>query len=100
MKNFYVIIYDPNRKAFMPYDIIPYLEECYYEEKNRPGTLEEFQTFIKRHSMYQWWSRCEYEIILSNWPNQDCEKKIDVHSQVLMNLDVITEILMSCVNDC
>lgn len=99
MKSFYVIIYDPNRKVFAPYDIIPYLEKCYYEEKDRPSTLEEFKIFIKRHSTYQWWSRCEYEIILSDWPNKSQEKKIDVHFQVLMNLDVIAEILMNSVND-
>lgn len=100
MKNFYVIIYDTNRKEFIPYDIIPYLEECYYEMKDRPSTLEEFKIFIKRYSTYQWWSRCEYEIILSDWPNKSQEKKIDVHSQVLLNLDTIAEILMKDINDC
>lgn len=100
MKSFYVIIYDPNRECFIPYDVIPYLEKCYYEEKDRPSTLEEFQTFIKRHSMYQWWSRCEYEIILSDWPNRSTDKKIDVHFQVLLNLDTIAEILMKSINDC
>lgn len=93
MKQFNVIIEDVNSKKFVPYDVIPYLVQCYYEEKDRPGTLDEFKAFIQRHSMYRWWSRCEYEIILKNWPKGNLEKKVDVHQQVMMNIDAIAEIL-------
>lgn len=44
--------------------------------------------------MYQWWSRCEYEIILVDWPCQKKSEKWDVYKQVMMNIDIITEILM------
>ena len=98
MKKFNVIVEDINSRKFVPYNVIPYLVQCYYEEKDRPGTLEEFKVFIKRHSMYQWWSRCEYEIILKSWPIGDVEKKIDVHQQVMMNIDIIAEILMNEIN--
>lgn len=53
MKHFNVIIEDINSRKFVPYDVIPYLVQCYYEEKDRPGTLEEFKVFIERHSRYQ-----------------------------------------------
>ena len=70
-------------------------------------------------------NRCEYEIILSPWPYttspserydkkgendieawkehwkkhlKECEK-IDVHDQVMMNLDVITQIFIECVKN-
>ncbi len=94
MKKFNVIIENVNSREFIPYDIIPYLERCYYEKKDKPVTFEEFKTFIERNSMYQWWSRCEYEIILKGWPNGGNEKKIDVYQQVMMNIDIIAEILM------
>ena len=99
MKSFYVIVYDINRKTFIPYDVIPYLEKCYYEETNKPKTLEEFKDFVKNQSMYQWWSRCEYEILLFDWPSQSQQKKIDVHYQVMTNLDTVTKILIESINE-
>ena len=99
MKSFYVIVYDINRKTFVPYDVIPYLEKCYYEEINKPKTLEEFKDFVKNQSKYQWWSRCEYEIILESWPKTNVNKKWDVHRQVMMNIDIITSMLMDNVNE-
>ena len=99
MESFYAIVYDFNRKTFVPYDVIPYLKKCYYETKNKPETLEEFKDFVKNQSMYQWWSRCEYEIILSDWPSQNQQKKIDVHYQVMTNLDTVTKVLMENINE-
>lgn len=100
MKSFYVIVYDINRKTFIPYDVIPYLKKCYYEATDKPETLEEFKNFVERQSMYQWRSRCEYEIILLDWPSQCQQKKIDVHYQVMTNLDAVTKVLMESINDC
>lgn len=100
MKSFYVIVYDFNHKTFVSYDIIPYLKKCYCEVKDKPETLEEFKNFVESQSMYQWWSRCEYKIILSDWPNQRQQKKIDVHYQIMTNLDTVTKVLMESINDC
>lgn len=83
-----------NNGKFIPYDVIPFLVRCYNESKDKPHTEEEFSAFIKKWAQYQWWSRCEYEIILVDWPGQKKEKKIDVHDQVMMNIDIITRILM------
>ncbi len=44
-------------------------------------------------------SPIKYEIILKSWPTGDVEKKIDVHQQVMMNIDIIAEIFMNEVND-
>ena len=41
-----------------------------------------------------YYGRCEYEIILAGWPNQDTQSKWDIHKQLMMNLDIVTEILM------
>ena len=65
-----------------------------------PLGKEEFKNFVKRQSMYKWWSRCEYEIILSDWPSQCQQKKIDVHYQVMANLDAVTKVLIESINDC
>lgn len=95
MKKFNVIIYDFNDRKFKPYDIMPYLRRSYYDEDEKPSNFEEFKNFIFRKSTYQWWARCEYEIILTDWPNQKKFEKWDVHEQVKMNIDTITELLIN-----
>ena len=106
MKSFNVIIWEPNHKVFEPYDIIPYLVNAFQERvknykkypKNDywkiPTNFEEFKEFIEKESQYQFWGRCEYEVILVDWPCLKTEKKIDVYWQIMMNIDLITEIVM------
>ena len=76
--------------------------------------------WIKKVSHYQFWARCEYEFLIAPWPfgtkkmleelqnteiNTDNDikiyniitndmHKIDVHEQIMMNIDIITDILM------
>lgn len=120
MKSFNVIVYDFNRKKFIPYDVIPYLIGCYWDRVKRhtepndkiedsylndiryfkiPKTFTEFREFVKNESMYQFWSRCEYEIILSDWPpsKPPVEEKWDVWDQIKMNLDIVTQIVMDAI---
>jgi len=125
MEQFNVINFNFNSKRFEPYNVIPYLVKCYNKEENKPKTFDEFKEFVRNESMYRWWSRCEYEIVLSPWPytpspsesydkkeEDDIEawkehwkkhlnecQKIDVHYQVMMNIDVITKLFMSVVNE-
>ena len=106
MKQFNVINFDFNARKFVAYDVIPYLVSCYNkrveigsddERLKVPKTYDEFKKFVKDESMYQFWSRCEYEIILVDWPNQKTEEKWDVYEQIMMNLDIVTEIVMEAV---
>lgn len=94
MKQFNVIIYDCNRKKFKPYDVMGFFVDEYNEEENKPKTFDEFKEFVERKSMWRFWSRCEYEIILSDWPPSGVEEKWDIHRQIMMNIDIVTEILM------
>lgn len=94
MKSFNVIWWDFNEKEPEPYDIIPYFVNCYKDSKERPKTFDEFREFIKSKSMYMYWARCEYEIIIKEWPPTDKQVKWDIHKQVMMNIDIITEIVM------
>lgn len=94
MKSFNVIINDFNKGTFEPYDVIPYLMREYNKAEHKPSTFDEFKDFVDKKAKYQWWARCEYEIILSDWPGQRHRSKVDVYHQVMMNIDVVTEILM------
>lgn len=93
---FNVINFNFNANKFEPYDVMPYLVKCYLSEKKdkRPVTFDEFKEFVKSTSMYMYWSRCEYEIILSDWPNHGTYKKIDIHWQIMNNIDIVTNVLM------
>lgn len=94
MTPFNVIIYNVNANKFEPYNIMPPLIEAYNERENKPTTFDSFANFILGFSAARWWARCEYEIILSDWPNQRKEEKWDIYSQIRMNIDVITTLLM------
>lgn len=94
---FYVINENVNAQKFETYDVMPYLIRCYDEVKRKetkPTTFDEFKEFVKSKSMYMYWSRCQYEVVLQSWPSGGHEKKIDVHWQLMMNIDVVTEILI------
>lgn len=93
---FYVIVDNVNRQEFEKYDVMPYLIRCYDETKKgeRPKTFEEFKEFVKGKSMYMYWSRCEYELVLKPWVGHKNERKVDVHWQIMNNIDLVTKILM------
>lgn len=101
MKEFNVIWFNHMSNKFEKYDIIPYLINCYNkkEKLNKNSSFEEIKKFILSESSYQWWSRCEYEIILENWPTQKYNQKIDIHQQIEMNIDIITEIFIDILNN-
>lgn len=94
MEKFNVINYNVNQQKFEAYDVMPYLIECYKKEKKKPKTFEEFKDFIKDQSLYMYWGRCQYEIILTDWPCQKVEEKWDVYDQIMMNLDILTNLVM------
>lgn len=100
IKSFGVIEYDINGKQFIIRDIIPYLEGKYKDlpSSKKPKTWDEFREFIKKESMYQFWARCEYEIVLQSWPTGNVEKKIDVYDQIMANLDLVTLALYNAIN--
>ena len=126
MKQFNVINFDFNAKKFKAYDVIPYFVREYHEQIERynaakleleeaktedeikiaksnldywkvPVTFDEFKQFVKDRAQYQFWSRCEYEIILVDWPCQKVEEKWDVYDQIMMNLDIVTQIVMDSI---
>ena len=108
MQQFNVINYNFNAQKFESYDVIPYLvsayndkvqlyNECLEEDFWKvPQTFDEFKEFVQKESLYQFWGRCEYEIILVDWPCQKHEEKWDVYQQIMMNLDLVTKTLMEC----
>ena len=99
MKKFNVIIFNFNTRKFEYYDILPYFIREYKENNLNLSSSEEFKKFILDEAQYQFWGRCEYEIILQGWPCTDIEEKWDVYDQIKMNIDVIVNLLMEELNE-
>ena len=112
MKKFNVLMWDFNHDELIQYDVIPYFRQRYKERVKRykkyskkenfdvdneymfvPKTLDEFKKFVENESKYQFWSRCEYEMIVHGWPVQKNDYKLDVHEQIMMNINIVAEIL-------
>lgn len=93
---FYVLNWDFNTDSLEEYDILPYFRDCYksLNKSKRPSTDKEWKDFVKKNGMYEFWSRCQYEIIVTGWPKQKNEAKVDVWRQIKMNIDLIVKILM------
>lgn len=96
IKEFNVIIYNITSNKFEKHNVIPYFINCYKsQKKDKPVTYEEMKTFIISRSMYQFWARCQYEVILSDWPCGKKTYKLDVHEQIMNNIDLITNIVIN-----
>lgn len=101
---YYVLSWDFNRKTTEYYDIMPYLMRTFKEEKERghyvffkdgePETFEMFKEFILSATRYQFWARCEYEIVVTGFPVQDHSVKLDIFDQIKHNIDVVTHHFM------
>ena len=63
--------YNGNAKQFQPYDVLRYKEEFIKKLKKKVVSKEEFADKMKTEMMYHFWSRCEWEVVLSN-----CDSKI------------------------
>ena len=71
------------------YDDLKKTAKKYKEDRVR------FEEEVRRDLMYYFWSKCEWEIILSGWPAHDNfeEEKVDVYSQVMLNWEVFINYL-------
>lgn len=91
-----VINWNFNQDNIEYYDIMPFLISSYKKiKKGKPKTFDEIKEFIISETRCQFWSRCEYEVIVTGWPKQKKEIKIDIFDQIKENIDVITTHFMS-----
>ena len=98
-----VIIYNVNLKKMVTYDVVPYFVSEYKllkpKQKSIIKTFNDLKSFVKSKAFYQFWARCEYEIILSDWPpSGKISEKWDVYDQIMLNLDFVTEAVANNIN--
>lgn len=101
MIEYRVITWDFSADRVKYYDIMPYLYRRLEEKRKKRQitlkdlTLERLKEFIDAESKYQFWARCQYEVILSSWPPRENGRrhKMDVYEQIHMNLDNIAKLM-------
>ena len=100
MRNiFNVLIWNFNTQTIEEYNVIPYFVREWKEEKDKSKfkSFDDIKEFVRSKSLYQFWSRCEYEIIVKGWPVTKREIKLDVHEQIMMNLDLVTQVFINTI---
>ena len=99
----FVFVEDINKKRIKVYNIFEhkdFMEDCdgaWGNYKNKHHDFSRYQEDIDGILMYYFWCKCEWEIILSNFPPSDSfhEKKIDVYQQVKINWDKFIDYIFS-----
>ena len=56
---------------------------------------EEFIERLRKSLMYYFWSKCEYEILVSPWVGRAGDIKIDIYDQIMMNFDRFVDYVWS-----
>ena len=64
--HWFTIYYDCNAKEFKPYDVLKYREGFIKKLKKKVASKEEFTQKMKTEMMYYFWSKCEWEVLLTN----------------------------------
>lgn len=123
MLSYFVLLHDFNTNKVKKHDIMPYLidsfNECkeancwwYKPDSNKaPESKEDFMDFVIRVCMHRYWSRCEYEWLMIDWPPgktdtlEDCKKiidssiKIDAWDQIEPNIQVVVATFMANIKE-
>lgn len=99
MKTFKVLCWNITRDEHEFYDVLPYfqreIDSLLKKRRIRKKdiTKDWLKDFVMKEAKYQFWARCEYEIIVSGWPVHENQEKLDVYDQIAANFDAVTDLL-------
>lgn len=88
---------DKNIKKVFDTHIIDYskMNALFKKHAYRDIAFEAYEQILNRECMYYYWSKCEWEVIVSAWPPRDgSDKKIDVYSQLKANWEQFKNIVI------
>ena len=118
--SFYVLIKNPNNGKIEPYNIMPAIcneiydgeklsnKFCVYKYEHQPtyhtskfmvNSKELLKEFLTNTLKYYYWSKCDYEFIVTDWPDKnDSIKdnnpvKLDVYEQLVPNIPLLVDLL-------
>lgn len=53
---------------------------------------------IRKSAMYYFWSKCEWEVVITDWPREEVAKKIDVYQQIRLNWNIFINYIKENIN--
>lgn len=63
------------------------------QKKVKPiPTREQFAESLRREIMYHFWSRSEFEIVISAWCGGKAEEKVDIYGQLNNNWELFVDL--------
>lgn len=84
-----VIYYDINARKIDTFNVFSHGSFASEIEKelNKSETKEEFAEKLRRSLQYYFWTKCEWEILISPWASGHADEaiKVDVYWQVMNN---------------
>lgn len=85
---FYESFNDKKIKYFNIFDNAGLLKYTIKAAKKFKDDREAFEKEVEGLLSYYYWSKCEWEVIVTSWPPREgVEQKIDVYDQVMINHD-------------
>lgn len=96
MLTYKVYLQDFNRKSLEEYNILSHRGFMKSIAAHTSLPKNEFAEAVKNDLLYYFWSKCEYEIVISGWPNVENNlEKVDAYDQVMLNFDIFIDYLWS-----
>lgn len=98
------LIHDFNAKTVKTHDVLAYREDLIKKLKKKYTTKEEFVAALKLNFQSQYWSRCEYEMILYTengrvylepWCGEFKDGRIDITDNELLDWPAFAEKMLS-----
>lgn len=92
-----VLYYDFNSKKIRSYDVMNGIKDAVVKEIKAENIYNRttLTLFLKKEFMYRYWSRTEYEILVSGLNTEfSTAEKIDIYKQLEMNIDQIVDYII------
>lgn len=88
-----VYLEDWNAREIIEYDIFEhgsFAEDVKKAYRKHRTDFDAFAEKVRGALMYRFWSKCEYETVVSSWiaPERVKPRKVDAYQQVMLNWDV------------
>ena len=93
-----VLLHDFNKDEIKKYNIFGEKspeEIAQLIKRNKIDNYADFKEKMKAEFMYHYWSKSEYEIIVSGFCKDAKEYKIDIWRQIEMNFDRVLEYIIN-----
>ena len=82
-----------------PHNVLHGRENLIQELKTKSASREEFEKMLRSEMIYHYWSKAEWEVVISPWcARGNKETKIDIFDQLKLNWDRFVDYCLAAEN--